>query len=98
MKSVQSVVEFEWDDGNVDKSYQKHGIAPNEAEEVFLDSNLGIVPDPGHSGSEGRFVAIGKTTENKVLFIVFTMRNQRLRVISARIANRRERRKYEQKD
>ena len=86
---------FEWDRGNIDKSYEKHGITPNQAEEVFLDEKLGVTADIKHSQKEKRFIAVGKNFDNKVLFIIFTVRKNKLRIISARIANKQERSKYE---
>jgi len=86
---------FEWDKANIDKSYKKHGITPNQAEEIFLDENVILVEDIKHSQKEKRFIAIGKTTGKKNLFIVFTIRNKKIRIISARKANRKERKQYE---
>ncbi|MBU1472918.1 BrnT family toxin [Patescibacteria group bacterium] len=97
MLRLDSFANFEWDRGNLDKSYQKHGIIPNEAEEVFLDERVIIVRDIKHSQKENRFIVIGKTTEKKILFVVFTLRKDTVRIISARPANRKERGKYEQK-
>lgn len=97
MLTVDSFTSFKWDKGNLDKSYQKHGITPNEAEEIFLDENAITVRDIRHSQKETRFIIIGKTTEAKTLFVVFTLRKDKVRIISARPANRKERDKYEQK-
>lgn len=88
---------FEWDKENFDKSYQKHGITPSEAEEVFLDEQAIIVRDIKHSQREDRFILIGKTTEEKTLFVVFTLRKKIVRIISARPTNRKEKVQYEQK-
>ena len=88
---------FEWDEGNIDKSYEKHGVSPNEAEEVFLDRSVIIVPDIGHSYKEGRLIAIGLSGSKQVLFVVFTRQSQGIRIISARRANKKERRLYEEK-
>lgn len=90
------IVRFDWDKWNIDKSYQRHGITPNEAEEVFLDENVQIVPDLVHSETEERLIAIGKTGEN-ILFVVFTQRERKVRIISARRANKKERSVYEKK-
>ena len=95
MVTKQRIVEFEWDEGNIDKSYQKHGISPNEAEEIFLDKKLKIEKDVKHSQEEERLIAFGKTNAGKILFVVFMMRDKKIRVISARITNLKERRRYE---
>lgn len=90
MIDISKLTVFEWDKGNIDKSYQKHGVTPNEAEEVFLDKNIGIERDIKHQGTEERYIAIGITLNAKLLFVVFTMRDSIIRVISARRANKRE--------
>lgn len=88
---------FEWDKGNIDKNYRKHGITPNEAEEVFLDEKILILEDDKHSEVEERFKAIGKVIKGDILLIVFAIRKTNIRIISARKANQKERRLYEQK-
>lgn len=86
---------FVWDRGNIDKSYQKHGITPNESEEIFLDENLKIIKDVKHSQKENRLIALGETFNKKKLFVVFTVRDEIIRIISARPMNKKERRFYE---
>lgn len=95
MIDISKITGFEWDKGNIDKSYQKHGISPNETEEIFLDVNIKIETDVKHDQKEGRYIAIGKTLTDKILFCVFTLRGNMIRVISARIANKKERRIHE---
>lgn len=95
MVDLRKIVGFEWDEANIDKSYQKHGITPNEAEEVFVDKNVGIEKDIKHQETEERYIAIGTTLNAKILFVVFTIREGRIRIISARRANKKERRLYE---
>jgi len=94
MLSLDKYKGFEWDKGNVDKSYQKHGITPNEAEEVFLDEKAIIVKDLKHSQQEERYIVVGQTTTEKTLFIICTQRNKKIRIISARKANQKEKNKY----
>ena len=94
MLSLDKYKGFEWDKGNVDKSYQKHGITPSEAEESFLDEKAIILKDIKHSQKEKRYLLIGETIEEKLLFIVFVLRKKKLRIISARKANRKEKNKY----
>ncbi|KKQ25026.1 MAG: hypothetical protein US40_C0004G0064 [Candidatus Roizmanbacteria bacterium GW2011_GWC2_37_13] len=86
---------FEWDKGNIDKSYQKHGITPNEAEEIFLDENLKISRDVKHSQKEERLIALGVTLNGKKLFIVYTVRAEKIRIISARLMNKKQKNYYE---
>jgi len=90
-----NVTGFQWDKGNLDKSYAKHGITPQEAEEIFLDENLLILEDVKHSQNEERFTAIGKTTSAKLLFAAYTSRKEGLRIISIRKANKKEKQIYE---
>lgn len=89
---------FDWDKGNIDKNYHKHGITPNEAEEVFLDERALVFDDQIHSLGEKRLKIIGKTLEATILFVVFTMRGKKIRIISVRSANQKERRMYEEKN
>lgn len=96
MIDLKKIVGFEWDEWNTEKSYKKHGILPNEAEEIFLDDNILILEDVEHSKQEKRFEAIGKVIEGRILFLAFTLRRDKIRIISARAANQKERRKYEQ--
>lgn len=97
MIDLNKIEGFEWDEGNVDKSYKKHGITPNEAEEIFLDKDVLLQEDIKHSQEETRLIAIGKTESNKTLFVVFIERENKIRIISARAANKKERRRYEEK-
>jgi uncharacterized DUF497 family protein len=94
----QLVFYFDWDPGNNLKSIYKHNVALNESEEVFYDENifiLGIQKQP--ITSEMRLAIIGSTSNNKILFISFTIRDSRIRIISARPASKKERRHYEEK-
>ena len=90
MIDLSKILGFEWDKGNIDKSYKKHGINPNETEEIFLDENVKIEKDVKHQQQEERFIAIGKTTEEKLLFVIFTIRIDMIRIISGRKANKKE--------
>lgn len=92
---LKKILGFEWDKWNLDKSYKKHGIIPNETEEVFLDEDVKIEKDVKHQQQERRFIAIGETTENKLLFVVFTIRENKIRIISGRIANKKEKEVYQ---
>lgn len=95
MLDLSLLKEFEWDEGNTDKSYLKHSITQKESEELFIDENILFLEDIKHSQKEIRFIAIGKTTQEKILFAVFTVRKNKMRIISVRLANRKERGQYE---
>jgi len=94
MKVKLDELEFEWDKGNLNKIHLKHEIVKSEAESVFLDENSFIILDERHSVVEDRFIIIGRSEESRVLFIVFTMRRKKVRVISARRMHRKEVDKY----
>jgi uncharacterized DUF497 family protein len=92
---------FDWDRGNLLKNWEKHRVAFWECEEVFLNQPLLLSDDTGHSGGETRFYALGKTESERALFLAFTVRQKKIRVISARDMNRREKKEYlnaEEKD
>jgi uncharacterized DUF497 family protein len=97
MMDLSAVIGFEWDDGNARKN-ERHGVSMAEAEQVFFNSPLLLLPDPKHSESEPRLHALGKTTAGRRLHITLTLRvdGTMIRVISARDMHRKERMIYEQ--
>jgi len=90
-------VTFEWNEGNEPKSYTKHGVSNLEAEAVFQDEGKLHFRDPLHSSDESRFVTIGRSNRPRILFIAWTLRRAKVRIISARPASRKERKLYEKK-
>ena len=86
---------FEWDAGTADKVRQRHGVSPAECEQVFLNRPVLIAGDLRHSAREVRYYAFGFTDQARHLTIVFTLRDQWLRVVSARPMSRRERSIYD---
>jgi uncharacterized protein len=88
--------EFEWDTGKAEANRAKHGVAFHEAATVFGDSRGLNMPDPSHSLDEQRFVLLGHSTSARLLVVCYTERSPRTRIISARLASRRERRQYEE--
>ena len=97
MKRLPKPLAFEWDKGNVDKNFKKHKVTNIEAEEIFRNKPLIIINDAIHSLVEGRFIAHGNTSKKRNLTIIFTIRKQKIRIISARNQNKRERKIYEKK-
>jgi len=89
-------LEFDWDEGNSEKNWIKHKVRKKESEQVFYDPYLIVSEDPKQSKLEQRWMLIGKTTLGRTLVIIFTIKGGKLRVISARSANRKERRLYEE--
>lgn len=89
---------FEWDEGNARKNVDKHGVSQMEAEQVFFNQPLLLVPDPKHSRQEPRYHVLGRTDAGRRLHITMTLRARGtlIRVISARDMHRKERKIYEQ--
>ncbi len=98
MIDFSHIAGFEWDDGNSRKSADKHDVGPAEAENIFFNDPLIVAVDEKHSENEKRFNALGKTSENRLLHVTFTLRQKgtTIRVISSRDMNRKERKIYEQ--
>jgi uncharacterized protein len=84
------VTQFEWDLGNSGKNKRSHKVEDWECEEVFFDPQKVILKDKLHSGQEERFVLLGKTRQERLLFLAFTIRNEKVRVISARDVTKRK--------
>lgn len=93
---IKHCIGFDWDEGNRDKSLNKHNISFNECEQVFFNEPLLMFEDEKHSQAEKRIYVLGKTDGHKKLFIAFTVRNKLIRVISARPMSKKERGVYEQ--
>jgi uncharacterized DUF497 family protein len=88
---------FEWDPQKAVSNEQKHKVTFDEASSVFADPLSVTTFDPLHSDDEDRFVIIGMSSQRRILVVCFTDREDRLRIISARPATKRERKKYEEK-
>lgn len=95
IENIRNLQQFDWDRWNVDKIRQKHKVEPHECEEVFFDDDKVILKDTLHSEEEERFVLSGKTKGGRLLFVVFTKRGNKIRVISGRDTNKKERGLYE---
>ncbi|MDD5731938.1 MAG: BrnT family toxin [Patescibacteria group bacterium] len=96
MIDLLQLIEFNWDEGNVNKNWTKHGVSKEECEQAFFDSNLKQYKDVIHSEKEERFIILGKTNKGRILYIVFTIREEKIRIISARNLNRKEMHLYEE--
>jgi len=86
---------FDWDGGNAPKIWERHEVTPGEAEQVFFNRPLVALCDAKQSQQEERFYALGQTDGGRHLFVVFTIRKELIRVISARDMSKRERREYQ---
>jgi len=96
MISLENITGFDWDAGNERKNQAKHGVSKYEAEQVFFNAPLLLLDDEKHSESEQRFHALGKTDEARLLHVTFTIRKNKVRVISARDMHRKEKKVYEE--
>ena len=86
---------FEWDDAKADVNLRKHKIGFPEACTILDDLYVTVDPDEIHAVAEPRWSATGLSIQGRVLLIVFTMRGDRVRIVSARKATPAERREYE---
>jgi len=82
---------FEWDDGNSEKNWILHQVSRSECEQVFFNGPLVVSDDEGHSQSEKRWYPLGQTDMGRLLFVVFTIRHELIRIISARDMHKKER-------
>ncbi len=94
MNILDAVEGFDWDQGNRDKNRRKHNVSNTECEEPFFNQPLRVADDIGHSQGESRYYALGRTNAGRLLFVVFTIRQNMIRVISARDMSRKERESY----
>ncbi len=85
---------FDWDEGNRDKNWLRHRVSNGEAEQVFLMQPLVVADDDGHFAEEERYFALGRTEKKRLLLVVFILRGDLVRVISARDMTKREREVY----
>ena len=87
--------EFEWDDGNADKNWLRHRVSQADCEQIFFNQPLVTAEDDLHSDDEFRHYALGQADAGRLLFLVYTLRKERIRIISARDMIPRERKEYE---
>lgn len=88
-------MDFEWDRGKAEANFAKHGVSFTEAMSVFGDTLSLTGYDPVHSIDEDRFLTMGVSAEGRLLLVSHTDRDDVVRIISARVATRRERKDYE---
>jgi uncharacterized protein len=88
-------VEFEWDPEKADSNFRKHRVRFFEAASVFVDDALLVVFD--ESAQEERYIGIGRDYMGRALFVVYTARGERIRLISARKAKNNELSQYEKR-
>jgi uncharacterized DUF497 family protein len=94
---LRGIKGFEWNEGNSGKNEGKHGVTDRESEEIFFNKPL-VVAQSSKGGPEIRYAALGKTFGSRLLAVVFAVRANRIRVISARPMSRNERQVYEKEN
>jgi uncharacterized DUF497 family protein len=96
MRILPEPVTFQWDEGNIEKNFKKHVVTIQETEEVFTNEPFITAEDVKHStNAEQRYQGLGQTKVNRKLFVAFTVRDKKIRVISIRDMKRKERQLYE---
>ncbi len=89
-------MEFEWDKQKAERNTSKHGVSFEEAQTVFTDPLYLDFYDPDHSDEEERYIIVGQSDQQRLLVVSYTERDQKVRLISAREATRKEREAYEE--
>ena len=85
---------FQWDAANLTKNWEKHDVSTLECEQVFFNRPLIVKRDKKHSAFENRYYGLGRTDADRLLFVVFTVRKDAIRIISARGMTPAERKRY----
>lgn len=87
---------FDWNKGNLNH-IEKHNVDYNECEQVFFNKHIIVNKDESHSKLEEKFQALGITNKGRLLFVAFTIRENKIRIISSRDQNRKERTKLNER-
>ena len=87
--------EFEWDDEKAVSNLKKHDISFEEGTTIFNDPLVVTITDPDHSKDEERYISLGISVQGRLLVVVHTERDERMRLISYRKATSAERKNYE---
>jgi uncharacterized protein len=87
---------FDWDPDKAAENIRRHRVSFEEAATVFRDPLSRTFLDPGHAEGEERYLDIGHSETRRLLIVSYTERQGRVRIISARLATRKERRSYEE--
>lgn len=92
-----SYLNFQWDPNKAETNRRKHGVTFHEAQSVFSDEFARVIPDPDSSFGEERFIILGVSEEYNTLVVCHCYRgeDEKIRIISARKAEKRERKQYE---
>ncbi len=90
------LLKFEWDIEKAKANYLKHVVTFVEATEIWRDEYAAFLHDPAHSELEDRFIMVGYSSSNNLLFVSFTERESNIRIISVRKATKTERKRHEE--
>jgi uncharacterized DUF497 family protein len=91
-------MKFEWNRKKAKYNHRKHGVSFEEASTVFDDVLAAFYEDPDHSVHEKRFLMMGTSVRGRLLYIAFADRNERMRIISARMPTKEEKKLYEEEN
>lgn len=97
MKTFPEPKSFDWNEGNINKNWDKHRVYHLECEEIFFNESIVTKVEKRGVSQEERVCALGVTNEGRFLFVVFTIPKGRIRVVSARDMNKKERKTYHEK-
>ena len=86
---------FEWDRDKAAGNLKKHRVSFDEAVTIFYDPLSATFPDPDHSFDEQRFISVGYSSRGRLLVVTYTERGVAVRIISARLATAKERKRHE---
>jgi uncharacterized DUF497 family protein len=89
-------LQFTWDPQKAATNLRKHKVGFPEAATAFADPLSLTIPDPDHSVGEERFILIGQSERRRLVVVAHVERGDLIRIISARLATRRERKTYEE--
>jgi len=95
---IKRCVGFQWDAGNSEKNWISHQVTKSECEQIFFNQPLIFGNDDEHSEIEQRYFSLGQTDDGRLLFIVSTIRENLIRVISARDMSKKEREVYKNEE
>ncbi len=97
MRMLPDTVVFQWDSGNIHKNLIKHNVSTQEAEEIFTQRPFLTSKDAQHSTiAEQRYHGLGQTKNKRKLQVTFTIRGEKIRIISVRDMDKKERKQYEE--
>ena len=94
-KIIENCTGFDWDEGNITKNWDKHEVSSGECEQIFFNKPLIVKRDSKHSQFENRYYVLGRTDSGRLLFAVFTVRGDKIRIISARDMTIAEAKRYQ---